>query len=121
MQRWANALYWAMVGAICVPFLYLVVGGNPPLPAFLLASLLYMALILAGVWKVGLDGSWAFVVGFGLVPGIVLLKAILTDVALSNAPGCPAIDWGGSAGGFGSGEGSSSEEDATICAPVPAS
>ena len=69
-------LYWLVAGAVMgFGLLGLMTIGFP----FLIVG---MVLCAVGVWKPGIGGSWAFLIGLGGLPALVFLRHI-TDAALT--------------------------------------
>lgn len=117
MRELISALYWATVGAVVVPGLYLNVGGEPPMSWLLGSLLIFVAMVAFGAKVLGRTGIWAFLVGLGGSPALIILANVLPDFLVSD-PSCQKVSWGNSSGGFVTG---SPNEDAVICAPIPGS
>ena len=81
MRTWQRVLYWLSAGALVSFGLLSSVG----LPALLAGA----AMIVYARRKIGFQGVWAALVGFGAVPGGVVLYAYLAE-----ARGCdPGVDF----------------------------
>lgn len=69
-------LYWLVAGAVVgFGLIGLMTIGFP----FLIAG---MILCVVGVWRPGIGGSWAFLIGLGGLPALVFLRHI-ADAAVS--------------------------------------
>lgn len=76
MRDRAGFFYWLVAGAfVGFGLIGLMTIGFP----FLISG---MILCVVGVWKPGIGGSWAFLIGLGGLPALVLL-ADITDAALT--------------------------------------
>ena len=76
MRDRAGLFYWLLAGAVVgFGLIGLMTVGLP----FLIVG---MILCVVGLWKPGIGGSWAFLVGLGGLPALVLL-ADITDAALT--------------------------------------
>ena len=68
--------YWLVAGAVVG---FGLIGPMTIGFPFLIAG---MVLCVVGVWKPGIGGSWAFLVGLGGLPALIFLRHI-TDAALN--------------------------------------
>lgn len=76
MRDWTGFLYWLVAGAVVgFGLIGLMTIGFP----FLVAGIV---LCVVGVWRPGIGGSWAFLVGLGGLPALVFLRHI-ADSALN--------------------------------------
>jgi hypothetical protein len=87
MRDRTGFLYWLVAGAVVgFGLIGLMTIGYP----FLIAG---MILCVVGLWRPGIGGSWAFLIGLGGLPALFFLRHI-TDAALNpycledlNSPG----------------------------------
>jgi hypothetical protein len=78
-------LYWLVAGAfVGFGLIGLMTIGFP----FLIFG---MVLCVVGVWKPGIGGSWAFLVGLGGLPALVFLVHITNDVLTALNPYCSEV------------------------------
>lgn len=81
-MRWVGVLYWVVTGAIIgFGLIGLMTIGFP----FLIIGL---AMALVGIWKPGVSGVWAALVGFGGLPAMFFLSHMLDAARSAMNPYC---------------------------------
>ena len=82
MRVWTGSLYWLVAGAVVgFGLIGLMTIGYP----FLIVG---MVLCIVGVWKPGIGGSWAFLIGLGGLPALVFLRHIADAALTAMNPYC---------------------------------
>lgn len=111
MRALFGAIYWIVVGVLTVAGIYVSVFGT----LFPLLLVVALAMGLFGAWQPGFRYSWAALIGFGLLPALLLSSNLLVQVL--------GADWSCSEISFQPGEtvayGGGSSEEEVLCATVP--
>jgi hypothetical protein len=113
MRERAGVFCWAVGGSLAGFGLIGILSIGFP---FLLAGL---AMLVFAILKAGARGAWAGVVGFGVVPALVLLANMATDLLTADWS-CSSVSWGNSGYSSGSVTLAPGEESIT-CTTIPGS
>ena len=114
MNQGSKILYWSITGGLLGFGLVGIMTIG--LPFLVLGAIM----LVLGILKVGAQGSWAAVVGFGTVPALVF-PANLAFAFLVADPSCSGVSWGAEASVSGDSVTLAPGEESTVCSVVPAS